>query len=153
MCSQNMSSRFLIPSTNSMFHDHWFALLINRNNLKEKTETRILTNVRSCWTVFREFSNEKLLGHLMKWRWSFATVSTKPTVGLRNNVPLQKGSKEHFLPDFFFLNIHSILVLHKEGKKQKREERIAVYTACLILFIKRKKEKLEGKQRSQLDLE
>lgn len=141
MCSQDTSARFSIPSTNSMFHHHCFSRLINRNNLilKKKTETRILINIRSCWAVFREFSNEKLLGHPMKQRLSFATVPTKPTVGLRNNVPLQKGSREHFLPDFFFLNIHSILVLHKEGKKQKREERVAAYTACLILFIKKKK--------------
>lgn len=75
----------------------------------------------------------------MKWRCSFATVPTKPTLGLRNNVPLQKGSREHFVPDLFFPNIHSILVLHKEGKKQKREERVAAYTACLILFKKKRK--------------
>lgn len=66
-------------------------------------------------------------------------MPTKPTVGLRNNVPLQKGSRENFLPDFFFLSIQSILVLHKEGKKQKREEWVPAYTACLILFKKKRK--------------
>lgn len=75
----------------------------------------------------------------MKWRWSFATGATKPNVGLKNNVPLQKGCREHFLPDFFFLNIHSSLVLQKEGKKQKGEERVAAYIACLILFSEKKK--------------
>lgn len=91
---------------------------------------------KSCGAVLRVFSNEKLLSHLTKWRLSFATVPTKASVGLRNNAPLQNGSKKNiFCQISFFLNIHSILILHKAGKKQKREERAAAHTACLIFSI------------------
>lgn len=43
------------------------------------------------------------------------------------------------MPDFFFPNICSILVLRKEGKKQKREERVAGSHSLLnLLYLKKK---------------